>query len=124
MGGARILELVDEDVGKAAAHRDSDVGPIAQQLRQLEHQVPRVETARLAQDAIVATVELGELDLDGRSESPGERSRPADERLAPPPDRPAGRLAVRLMWGHGPLRYSRGRMGHDIPIPRSGGIDE
>ena len=63
MGETRILELVGEHVGEAGAHRSGDVGAIAEQLAELDHQVAAVEVAGLAQDAIVARVEIGEFDL-------------------------------------------------------------
>ena len=40
-----------------------DVGAIVEQLAELEHQVAAVEAAGLAQDPVVAGVEVGELDL-------------------------------------------------------------
>ncbi len=63
MRDARVLELVGEQVREAAPNRGQDVGAVAQQLAELEHQVAVVEASRLAQDAVVAGVEVGELDL-------------------------------------------------------------
>ena len=95
VGEAGVLELVDDHVAKPGPHLLADVGAIAQQLSELEHEIAAVEAAGLAQDAIVPRVELGELDLALGSlalrapSSPSARARPPTRAARPaPPPRP------------------------------------
>ena len=67
VGGGRVLELVGHDVPEARPHLIGDVGALGDQPRCLDHQVARVQAPRVAQDAVVAGVELGELDLAPRA---------------------------------------------------------
>ena len=66
MGGSGVLQLVDQQVRGTQVQLAGDVGAVGDQPRRLQHQVARVEASRVTQDAVVARVELGELDLAPR----------------------------------------------------------
>ncbi len=63
VGDARLLELVDDELGEALAEALADVGALGREAGQLDHDVAAVEAAELAQGALVVRVEVGELDL-------------------------------------------------------------
>ena len=92
---AGILELVGHQVAKTTSHVLTDVGANAQQLAELEHQVAAVEAARLAEDPVVAGVEVRELDLALGAFALGCRAGGALERHGPLAQR-GGRHRLRL----------------------------
>jgi hypothetical protein len=63
VGGAVVLELVGEQMRKAAADRLAEIGSVAQQTPELENEVAAVEAPGLAQNAIVTGEKLRELDF-------------------------------------------------------------
>src|SRR5919204_5560044 len=63
VSGTRVLELVDHHLTKAHGEGGSDVGALAKEPFQDDHQVASVEAARLAQHTLVARIEVGELEL-------------------------------------------------------------
>src|SRR5581483_10012464 len=63
VGGAGVLELVDHHERKAGRDLPTYVGPLAEEPPELDHQVAAVQAPVLAQDPIMARVELRELPL-------------------------------------------------------------
>ena len=66
MRGSRVLQLIDQDEGEALGDGGADVGVLAKQAAQFDHQVAAVDAAALAQDPVVRGIELRELQLPAR----------------------------------------------------------
>ena len=62
----RVLELVRHHVPVALANRVGDVGPFRQEPRCLHHEIAAVEASGVAEDPVVAGIQLRELDLATR----------------------------------------------------------
>ncbi len=63
VGSPGVLQFVDHHEGEAGGHLAAHVSALAQQPLQLDHQVAAVEAPVLAQDPVVARVQLRELPL-------------------------------------------------------------
>jgi hypothetical protein len=63
LGGARLLQLVDHQVGEAGADRMAHVGVLGKELVEDEEEVAAVEAAGLGEDAVMGGAELGELGI-------------------------------------------------------------
>ena len=61
-----VLVLVGHHLTEARREPLSDVGAIAQQPSQRQHEVTRIEAPRVGEDAIVALIQVGELELAPR----------------------------------------------------------
>ena len=89
VGSPGVLQLVDHHEWEAGGDLAPHVGALAQQPLELDHQIAAVEAPVLAQDPVMAGVELRELPLAaGALLAP---ARPPTPARAPPPSREASR---------------------------------
>ena len=120
VGRPGVLQLVDHHEGEPGRDLAPHVGALAQQPLELDHQVAAVEAPVLAQDPVVAGVELRELHArGGRAPSPAgsptraRAPRPSREASRGGSPRPSGRRSAAAGGRAGPrgCRGSRGGAG-------------